>query len=132
MPQSPITAPTSPAVPVVLVTGRIRPTLRAAAARRGVAVVGGSDADFEDLAREISEIIKRGAVPPPPPGSGRLTPREAAVLRLLADGLNTAEVAVRLAYSERTVKNIVYDLTVRLDVRNRTHAVAWAIREGVI
>ena len=120
------------AVPVVLATGRVRPTLRTAAARRGVGVVGGSDADFEDLVRELSEIIESGAVPPLDPGSGRLTPRETAVLRLLAEGLSTAEVAVRLAYSERTVKNVVYDLTVRLDVRNRTHAVALAIREGLI
>ncbi|WP_212006916.1 helix-turn-helix transcriptional regulator [Catenulispora pinistramenti] len=119
------------AVPVVLATGRVRPGLRTAAARRGVAVAGGAGADFDDLARELREIIERGPVPPAA-GSGRLAPREAAVLRLLAEGLSTAEVAVRLAYSERTVKNIVYDLTVRLDVRNRTHAVALAIREGLI
>jgi len=120
------------AVPVVLATGRVRPALRTVAARRGVAVVGGSDADFDGLARELSEIIEHGPALPAEPGCGRLTPREAAVLRLLAEGLSTAEVAVRLAYSERTVKNIVYDLTVRLDVRNRTHAVALAIREGLI
>ena len=38
----------------------------------------------------------------------------------------------RLFYSERTVKNIIHDITSRLELRNRTHAVAYAIREGLI
>jgi DNA-binding NarL/FixJ family response regulator len=29
---------------------------------------------------------------------------------LLADGLNTAEVAGRLNYSERTIKNVLHDV----------------------
>ena len=61
-----------------------------------------------------------------------LTERELGVLRLLADGHDTAEVGKQLFYSERTVKNIVHDLTSRLELRNRTHAVAYAIREGLI
>lgn len=61
-----------------------------------------------------------------------LTEREIGVLRLLADGLDTAEVGRRLFYSERTVKNIIHDVTSRLELRNRTHAVAYAIREGLI
>ena len=61
-----------------------------------------------------------------------LTERELGVLRLLADGHDTAEVGKQLFYSERTVKNIVHDLTSRLELRNRTHAVAYAIRQGLI
>lgn len=61
-----------------------------------------------------------------------LTDREIAVLTLLAEGHDTAEVGRRLYYSERTVKNIVHDVTSRFDLRNRTHAVAFAIREGYI
>jgi DNA-binding NarL/FixJ family response regulator len=61
-----------------------------------------------------------------------LAPREVEVLRLLADGLDTAEIAHRLAYSERTVKNVVHDVTTRLQLRNRSHAVAYALREGLI
>ena len=33
---------------------------------------------------------------------------------------------------ERTVKNIIHNVTSRLDLRNRTHAVAYAIRQGLI
>jgi DNA-binding NarL/FixJ family response regulator len=61
-----------------------------------------------------------------------LAPREVEVLRLLADGLDTAEIARRLCYSERTVKNVVHDVTTRLQLRNRSHAVAYALREGLI
>jgi DNA-binding NarL/FixJ family response regulator len=61
-----------------------------------------------------------------------LTEREVGVLRLLADGLDTTEVGQQLFYSERTVKNIIHDVTSRLNLRNRTHAVAYAIREGLI
>jgi len=61
-----------------------------------------------------------------------LTERELSVLRLLADGLDTAEVGTRLFYSERTVKNIIHDMTSRLELRNRTHAVAYAMRQGLI
>ena len=61
-----------------------------------------------------------------------LTERELGVLRLLADGHDTAEVGKQLFYSERTVKNIVHDLTSRLELRNRTHAVAYALRQGLI
>jgi DNA-binding NarL/FixJ family response regulator len=61
-----------------------------------------------------------------------LTEREVSVLRLLAEGLDTAEVGKQLFYSERTVKNIVHDITSRLELRNRTHAVAFAIKQGLI
>ncbi|MQA85396.1 MAG: DNA-binding response regulator, partial [Streptosporangiales bacterium] len=44
----------------------------------------------------------------------------------------TAEIARALAYSERTVKNIIHDITTRLQLRNRAHAVAYAVREGLI
>jgi DNA-binding NarL/FixJ family response regulator len=61
-----------------------------------------------------------------------LSPREIEVLRLVADGFDTAEIAERMSYSERTVKNVLHDLTTRLQLRNRSHAVAYAVREGLI
>lgn len=61
-----------------------------------------------------------------------LTEREVKVLRLLADGLDTSEVGRQLFLSERTVKNVVHDVTSRLGLRNRTHAVAHALRHGLI
>jgi DNA-binding CsgD family transcriptional regulator len=50
----------------------------------------------------------------------------------VANGHDTAEIAGRLSYSQRTVKNILHDVTTRLQLRNRSHAVAYAVREGLI
>lgn len=61
-----------------------------------------------------------------------LTEREVEVLRLVADGCDTTEIAGRLSYSERTVKNVIHDVTSRLHLRNRSHAVAYALRQGLI
>lgn len=61
-----------------------------------------------------------------------LTPREADILRLVADGHDTAEIARILSYSQRTVKSVLHDLTTRFQLRNRSHAVAYALREGLI
>ncbi|MDC7122591.1 response regulator transcription factor [Cellulomonas fimi] len=61
-----------------------------------------------------------------------LASREIEVLRLVADGYDTSEIAQHLAYSERTVKNVLHDVTTRLQLRNRSHAVAYALREGLI
>jgi DNA-binding NarL/FixJ family response regulator len=58
--------------------------------------------------------------------------REVDVLRLLSDGWDTSEIASKLCYSERTVKNVIHDITARLHLRNRSHAVAFALRAGII
>ena len=60
------------------------------------------------------------------------TDREIAVLRLVAEGLDTSEIARELSYSERTIKNVIHDVTSRLQLRNRSQAVAYAMREGLI
>ena len=60
------------------------------------------------------------------------TEREIEVLRLVADGCDTAEIAHRLAYSQRTIKNVIHDVTSRFNLRNRAHAIAYALRAGVI
>jgi DNA-binding NarL/FixJ family response regulator len=61
-----------------------------------------------------------------------ISAREAEVLRMLADGLETREIAEKLRYSQRTVKGILHDVTGRFQLRNRAHAVAFALREGLI
>ncbi|KOV57831.1 LuxR family transcriptional regulator [Streptomyces sp. NRRL WC-3618] len=61
-----------------------------------------------------------------------MSSREIGVLKLVADGMDTREIAENLSYSERTVKNILHDVTSRLQLRNRTHAVAYALRQGLI
>jgi DNA-binding NarL/FixJ family response regulator len=58
--------------------------------------------------------------------------REVRILRLVADGKDTREIAHELNYSERTVKNALHDVTTRFQLRNRSQAVAYAVREGLI
>ncbi len=66
------------------------------------------------------------------PNEPPLSEREHEVLRMLAEGESTRGIAERLNYSERTVKNIVRDLLVKFDCKTRAHAVALAVRQGVI
>jgi DNA-binding NarL/FixJ family response regulator len=61
-----------------------------------------------------------------------LNDREVEVLRLVADGYDTDEIAEKLCYSPRTVKNVLHDVTIRYHLRNRSHAVAFALRQGLI
>jgi DNA-binding NarL/FixJ family response regulator len=68
----------------------------------------------------------------PPRTSRELTPRELRVLTLLADGYRTSEIALELSYSERTIKHAIAAMTSRLELRNRTQAVAFAVRAGLI
>ncbi|MFF4302676.1 response regulator transcription factor [Streptomyces sp. NPDC001601] len=58
--------------------------------------------------------------------------REVDVLRLLAEGWELADIADKLGFSERTIKYVLYGLMKRLDLRNRAHAVSYAIRAGLI
>jgi len=83
-------------------------------------------------AARASRAIERATQGVDRRGAGRLTQREFEVLRLLADGDTTRDIAHRLSYSERTIKNIVRDLLAKLDGRTRAHAVALAARRGVI
>lgn len=64
--------------------------------------------------------------------SAPLSDREQAVLALIAEGHPTREVALRLSYSERTVKNILHDVVAKLNARSRSQAVAEAVRAGLI
>ncbi|MFD7732795.1 LuxR C-terminal-related transcriptional regulator [Kitasatospora phosalacinea] len=66
------------------------------------------------------------------PADHGMLPREVDVLRLVADGMDTGEIAGKLLYSERTIKNIIHTVTTRFQLRNRAHAVAYALREGYI
>ncbi|GAA4815529.1 response regulator transcription factor [Streptomyces ziwulingensis] len=61
-----------------------------------------------------------------------LTQREVDVLRLLSEGMDTVEIATKLSYSERLIKSVIQSVIKRLQLRNRTHAVAYAIRMGIL
>lgn len=94
---------------------------------------GEGDLPADLLARLLQQVgqLRRSADERPQTPAG-LAPREIDVIRLVAEGLDTAEIAGKLSYSERTVKNVLHGMTTRLQLRNRAHAVAYAVREGHI
>jgi DNA-binding NarL/FixJ family response regulator len=57
----------------------------------------------------------------------RLTERERSILRLVAGGYSNKEIGRSLSISEGTVKNYITDLLLKLDCRDRTHAVLRAL-----
>jgi DNA-binding NarL/FixJ family response regulator len=93
-------------------------------------------ADAELLQRAVSAALdQEGFIDPavPPAGSrGKLTRRQREILQLLADGESTTVAARQLGLSEETIKTHTKNLLARLGARNRTHAVAIAIRESLI
>jgi DNA-binding NarL/FixJ family response regulator len=66
------------------------------------------------------------------PISGRLTEREAQVLRLMAEGLTNAEIASQLHVSVETVKTHVGNVLSKLGARDRIQAVIMAYESGFI
>ena len=63
---------------------------------------------------------------------GSVTPREAEVLGLLAEGLANKEIGARLSISAHTAKFHVESLLRKLDAANRAEAVREGIRRGLI
>jgi DNA-binding NarL/FixJ family response regulator len=86
------------------------------------------------LGRLLTQVsrLQRQVLTPRGLNMAGLSERESLVLKLVADGWDTAEIAVHLSYSQRTVKTILHDVVNRFQLRNRTHAVAYALRQGLI
>ncbi len=140
--------------PVVLVVGQLDPRTMAGIIGSGVCgLVRRAEATPErmvrvvraaaqghgdmppDLVRHLLDqvsLLNRTTLEPRGLSFAGLTERERDVLKLIADGLSTREVATKLSYSERTIKAVLQSLTIRLNLRNRTQAVAYAVRNGWI
>ena len=139
---------------IVLIAGEVDDNEILSAIEHGVcAVARRADAGAEVMVRLIKAAAAgEGALPPDLLGRllsrvsrlqrqvlqphglhiGGMSKRETEVLRLVASGMSTQEIADQLCYSQRTVKSILHDVTNRFQLRNRSHAVAYALREGLI
>jgi DNA-binding NarL/FixJ family response regulator len=62
----------------------------------------------------------------------QLTQRELEVLQLAADGLSNKEIAARLVISEKTAKNHIANIFSKLQVNDRTQAILYALRRGLV
>jgi pSer/pThr/pTyr-binding forkhead associated (FHA) protein len=76
---------------------------------------------------DVTELIEL----PPAEEKPVLSPRQQEVLSFLREGLTNPEIAVKLGVTERTVKAHCQEVFDRLGARNRTAAVASAMRLGL-
>nr|BBH92428.1 DNA-binding response regulator [Thermogemmatispora argillosa] len=64
------------------------------------------------------------------PAPEPLSAQQLVILRLIAQGLSSREIAAKLYLSENTVKSYVQEILHRLGVKNRTEAVMVAVKQG--
>jgi DNA-binding NarL/FixJ family response regulator len=110
--------------------------LASAALQAGASAYVARTAGPAELRRAVdAAVAQESFIDPdvPPRGSrGKLTRRQREILQLLANGESTTVAARELDLSEETVKTHTKHTLARLGARNRTHAVAIAIRECLI
>jgi DNA-binding NarL/FixJ family response regulator len=109
---------------IVLIAGELEDTEILTAVEGGVCAVARRSETTPDV---LVRLVKARGL-----HLAGITNRETEVLKLVANGLSTKEIADQLCYSQRTVKSILHDVTNRFQLRNRSHAVAYALREGLI
>lgn len=130
------------ATPVILLTTFDDPDLMMRAVEAGAQGFLLKDASPEDLKAAIQRVAAGETLLQPvslgpvraawsesagTDTGAKLTDRERSILRLVAGGYSNKEIARSLHLSEGTVKNYMSDLLVKLDCRDRTHAVLKAI-----
>ena len=80
-------------------------------------------AAYADRTRALLAQLDRSGVQP-----GALSPREAEVATLVADGLTNRQIAERLFISERTAQNHVQHILTKLGFATRSQIAAWRVR----
>jgi DNA-binding NarL/FixJ family response regulator len=79
----------------------------------------------------LSDPPPAAAPAPAPELPDELTPREAEVLALIAEGLTNSEIADRLVVSAATVKSHVNHIFAKIGARDRAQAVVYAYAHGI-
>jgi DNA-binding NarL/FixJ family response regulator len=134
-----------PHIPVIAALDEIDLAECAAAIRSGAAGIFGESEPVEtlvavleasldgrmSLTRDIARSMA-SRIPVAPAPEAWVTDDEADWLRSLADGDTVADLAERIGYSERETFRTLHDLYLRLGVRNRTEAIIWATRHGIL
>ncbi|NUS55880.1 MAG: response regulator transcription factor [Streptomycetaceae bacterium] len=83
---------------------------------------------FPEAVRELARKHRQR----PEAVAERLSEREREVLRLMAAGLENAEIAQEMFLGAQTVKTYVANILAKLDARNRTQAVVIAYKSGFV
>jgi len=100
------------------------------------AVAAGEALLAPELTRAVIERAvsaeRAGSTAPTSVMPEQLTDREIDVLRLIAEGLSNDEIAERLVIGRATVKTHVSNVLMKLSLRDRVQAVAFAYRSGLV
>jgi DNA-binding NarL/FixJ family response regulator len=80
------------------------------------------------LMRRYLEAVERGETP----GRGPLTPREEEIVKLIAEGRSSQEIADLLVISPKTVERHRANILEKLAMRDRVDLTRYAIREGLV
>lgn len=128
-----------PDVVVVILTFDTTESLHDRAIEAGAAGVITKDTAAEDLAEAVTALAAgmptssaRSADDEMRGGELSLTARELEVLDLIVKGASTTSIASSLYISAKTVKNHLASIYEKLDVRDRTQAVLYALRLGLV
>jgi DNA-binding NarL/FixJ family response regulator len=133
----------NPHVRVLILTASAEESLVREVMRAGCSGIVTKGRSVQDLVRAVHAaaggetvltpaVVERIVAAPAEARPPLLTDREAEVLRLTADGLDTLEIARRLGLSVFTVRNHLQSCIRKLGVHSKTQAVSLAIRRGII
>ena len=137
----------APRVRVIVSMTDVDDTHRARARAAGAMNCLGEDASASQIVAAVA-LAAAGRMPAPPDpfalvaekleargdrgADSHLTPRERQVLRHLAFALDNDEIAAALSIGVETVKTHVHKLLQKMNLRDRTQAAVWAVRNGVV
>jgi DNA-binding NarL/FixJ family response regulator len=97
------------------------------------AAAGGASWASPHVAAVLFDRVRAGGAPEPQDdAAAALSERERAILRLLADGKDNAEIGRELYISPSTVKNHISAILAKLGVHNRIQAAVYAVRRGLV
>jgi DNA-binding NarL/FixJ family response regulator len=101
--------------------------------RSAILTVSAGEAQLDpSVQRRLLDVLGKGdAVQVPESNPDNLTPREVAVLGLIATGRSNSEIARELFVSDATVKTHVNHLLAKTGMRDRAQLVRYAFRHGL-
>jgi len=133
---------------VVILTASVRDGDVAAAFESGASGYVLKDSEEEALVQSVlavhlgAQVVtgSRSGQGPSLPGTAsgpsgpedKLTPSEHAILRLVASGAGNRDIARHLGISEKTVRNHMSHIYDKLEVRDRSGALLYAMRKGLV
>ncbi|HEY4028032.1 MAG TPA: response regulator transcription factor, partial [Candidatus Dormibacteraeota bacterium] len=95
-----------------------------------LAVMAGERVMASAVANRVLEMLT-GTTTPKEFYDG-LTGREIEILKLLAGGMANKQIAFKLKISEKTVRNHVSNMYEKLNIYDRSQAVLYAVRKGLV